>query len=89
MICTFSFLANLTPLYTHSQTGRWCIYGRRNTDVYCLTLTLGFLCLPVTQNAEDCPGIKYEEFPPWPTGMSQDITLHLSNVEQVVSLVFI
>ncbi|XP_060737873.1 plexin-D1 [Tachysurus vachellii] len=40
----------------------------------------------VLENAEDCPGIKYEEFPPWPTGMSQDITLHLSNVEQDTKL---
>ncbi|XP_066499462.1 plexin-D1 [Hoplias malabaricus] len=40
----------------------------------------------VLENAADCPSIVDEEFPPWPTGMTQDITLHLSNVEQDTQL---
>lgn len=47
-----------------------------------------FLCLPVTQNAENCTTIAATKLPPWPTGMPQDITVRLNvashhNVDQV------
>lgn len=89
MIYTFSFLANLTPIDTHSQTGRWVYLWQRKHGCLLFKSNSRFLCPPVTQNAEDCPKIMEMEIPPWPTGITQDITLNLSKVEQVVSLGFI
>ncbi|XP_036434838.1 plexin-D1 [Colossoma macropomum] len=40
----------------------------------------------VLENAADCPSVLHQEFPPWPTGITQDVTLQLSNVEQDTQL---
>ncbi|KAF5893208.1 plexin-D1, partial [Clarias magur] len=40
----------------------------------------------VFENAENCPRITTKEIPPSPTGMTQEITLHLNNVDQDTEL---
>ncbi|KAI4889334.1 hypothetical protein NFI96_023916, partial [Prochilodus magdalenae] len=40
----------------------------------------------VLENAADCPSVMPQNFPPWPTGITQDVTLHLRNVKQDTQL---
>ncbi|TSL97267.1 Plexin-D1 [Bagarius yarrelli] len=70
------------PLYEASGISSVAVDNIHNHTVVFLGTTNGRL----RKNAEDCPGIMTEEFPPWPTGITQDVRLSLSNVEQDTEL---